>query len=73
MGFILFYNHLKDDVIDLIKTLKEAGIENRMITGDSTFTAIKLAFKSGIIFADKRVIIFKGSTPNRAIILKIHH
>jgi len=27
----------------LIKTLKEAGIENRMITGDSTYTAIKIA------------------------------
>lgn len=57
LGFIILQNKVKEQSAKVIKEMKEASIENIMITGDNPFTAISVARESGIIEKDSQIYL----------------
>ena len=43
LGFLVFYDPLKEGIIEVIKTLKESGVTLKVITGDSELVAASVA------------------------------
>jgi len=43
LGFLVFYDPLKGDIIEAVKTLKELGVTLKVITGDSELVAARVA------------------------------
>ena len=39
LGFLVFFDPLKEGIIEVIKTLKELGVTLKVITGDSELVA----------------------------------
>lgn len=51
IGLLLFVNELKPEAIDVVRELKEGSIRPVMITGDSLFTASRVARDCGLSVA----------------------
>ena len=49
MGFLIFYNPLKDNTVETILDLKKNDHECCIITGDSLDTAIAVGYSSKIL------------------------
>ena len=43
LGFLVFFDPLKEGIIEVIKTLKELGVTLKVITGDSELVAASVA------------------------------
>jgi len=43
LGFLVFYDPLKEGIVEVIKTLKESGVTLKVITGDSELVAASVA------------------------------
>jgi Mg2+-importing ATPase len=48
LGFLVFFDPLKEDIVDVIKTLKGSGITLKIITGDSELVAASVAERMGL-------------------------
>ena len=57
LGLFLFRNEIKDDSEKWIGELSSAGIDCRMLTGDSVFTASFVARSVGIIPSNARIVV----------------
>ena len=57
VGVVTFVNRLKEDAVRTIATLTEAGIAAKIITGDNIFLGVQTAFETGMIAADRRVVV----------------
>jgi P-type E1-E2 ATPase len=58
---VTFYNKLKTDAVSTISALHAAEIDTKIITGDNLFLGVKIAFMTGIIRPEDRVIVLEGS------------
>ena len=47
LGFLVFFDPLKKDIIEVIKTLKESGVTLKVITGDSELVAASVTERMG--------------------------
>ena len=47
LGFLVFYDPLKEGIVDVINTLKESGVTLKVITGDSELVAASVAERMG--------------------------
>ncbi|RYH30767.1 HAD family hydrolase [archaeon] len=57
LGFINFTNPMKKDTPQVIRQLKEGSIRTVMISGDHALTAIYMAFLSGMIHPQSRLLV----------------
>ena len=55
VGLFILENPLKPDTTDVIKVLKQASFEVKVISGDNPLTTIHCAKIAGIIQADKDI------------------
>lgn len=55
-GFIFFQNPLKEETLPTLNTLRQAEIQCLMITGDSMFTALNVAFNCNMIQSSSNVL-----------------
>ena len=54
-GFIFFENPLKNETKESIQKLKNAYVDNVMITGDNLLTALNVAYNSTLISNTKNI------------------
>ncbi|CAB9522845.1 Probable cation-transporting ATPase 13A4 [Seminavis robusta] len=57
VGFMDFKNTLREKSPDTIAHLKEGNVSCTMVTGDSVFTGIKVAYECGLIGKESRVVL----------------
>jgi cation-transporting ATPase 13A2 len=57
LGFIIMQNKMKSETPGIIAELNYAKIDNIMVTGDNSLTAVFIAKQSGIVHAENRVYI----------------
>jgi P-type Mg2+ transporter len=58
LGFLVFYDPLKGDILEAIKTLKELGVTLKVITGDSALVAASITEQMG--FANHNILTGSG-------------
>jgi cation-transporting ATPase 13A2 len=68
LGFITLQNKIKNDTPSIIHQLSAASIENIMVTGDNSLTAVHVAHQCGIIKPDTKVYV--GDIINNEIVWK---
>ena len=59
-GLILLKNELKPETKATLKSLQDANFRTIMITGDSLLTGINVAYESGMIPPDGKLIVVEG-------------
>jgi P-type Mg2+ transporter len=73
LGFLAFYDPLKESIIEVIKTLKESGVMLKVITGDSELVAASVTERMGFPNRD----ILTGSSiremSNEALMKKVNN
>ena len=58
---VAFSNSLKKDTISTIRSLKDAQIEVKVVTGDNIYVGVETAMRAGII-GEEPVWIFRGES-----------
>lgn len=57
LGFVLLRDEIRENVIEGINLVKQAGIQTIMITGDNKDTAVGIAKEIGLIDGDNDIVI----------------
>lgn len=66
LGIVSFTNELKGGVKECIERIREeVHLEQKMITGDNIFTAVKTAFLAGMVSSSEKIVICQGNPGDR--------
>jgi Mg2+-importing ATPase len=73
LGFLVFFDPLKEGIIEVIKTLKESGVTLKVITGDSELVAASVAERMG--FPNRSILNGSGirEMSNEALMKRVNN
>jgi magnesium-transporting ATPase (P-type) len=60
LGFVAFRNRIKSEAKQCIREMKSIDITTKVVTGDSVFLAVRVAFDTGIIDQQQKVTVIEG-------------
>ncbi|CAK65184.1 unnamed protein product (macronuclear) [Paramecium tetraurelia] len=70
VGLLVMENPLKSDTNEIITTLKESGLDIKVISGDNPLTTIQCGKLAGIINSDNEITFLDYNQQNQEIILQ---
>ncbi|CAD8108269.1 unnamed protein product [Paramecium primaurelia] len=73
VGLLVMENPLKSDTFDIITTLKETGLDIKVISGDNPLTTIQCAKLAGIVNQDNEITFLDYNQSNQEIILQCNN
>ncbi|CAD8108289.1 unnamed protein product [Paramecium primaurelia] len=73
VGLLVMENPLKSDTFDIITTLKETGLDIKVISGDNPLTTIQCAKLAGIVNQDNEITFLDYNQSNQEIILQFNN
>ncbi|CAD8123925.1 unnamed protein product [Paramecium sonneborni] len=73
VGLLVMENPLKSDTNEIITTLKETGLDIKVISGDNPLTTIQCAKLAGILNQDNEITFLDYNQQNQEIILQCNN
>ncbi|EAR92742.1 P-type family IC HAD ATPase (macronuclear) [Tetrahymena thermophila SB210] len=69
LGFLVLENKLKEDTADVIKRLREGGVQCKIISGDNPLTTLQTGSECNILNPEQKIFFIDMQQPGQNIVI----